>query len=143
MVQLATAFRRGTTAVCLPGPALDAVLGAQRGVARLGGAVRQPCRHNEATVRGLPMLTFDQWSGSARASALASTSPFELQQYAAAILAVSPEDPARGDIAKSETGVVAALPPVGNRYSIQRSDHAVSFFSEALRRSILGGGDQP
>lgn len=108
-----------------------------------GRAVRQPCPHKVATVRGLPMLTFDQWCGSAKALALAGTSSFELQQYAAAILAVSPEDPAHSDIATSETGVVAALPPVGYRYSFHRSDDALSFFSEPMRRSILGGGDQP
>lgn len=108
-----------------------------------GGVVRQPCRHKVATVRGLPMLTFDQWCGSAGALALAGTSSFELQQFAAAILAVSPADPASGDIATSETGVVAALPPVGYRYSFHRSEDALSFFSESMRRSILGGGDQP
>lgn len=109
----------------------------------LGVAVRQPCQHKVATVRGLPMLTFDQWCMSAGALALAGTSSFELQQYAAAIMAASPEDPTRGDVSLSETGVVAALPPVGYRYSFHRSDDALSFFSDSMRRSILGGGDQP
>lgn len=109
----------------------------------VGVAVRQPCPHKVATVRGLPMLTFDQWCGSAGALALAGTSSFELQQYAAAIMAASPEDPTRGDTSASEMGVVTALPPVGYRYSFHRSDDALSFFSNSMRRSILGGGDQP
>lgn len=108
-----------------------------------GVAVRQPCPHKVADVRGLPILSFDEWCGCAKSLDLAGVSSIELQQYAAADVAVSPEAPVREEDGRTETGVVVALPPVGYRYSFHRTDDALSFFSESMRRSILGGGDQP
>jgi len=113
-----------------------------------GRTVGQPCMHAVRRVRGQRLGSFGLWCRGLSTYALVGPTSFEVQLYAVAdalggrnVLMPPPADKAGPSPASA--GVVAALRPVGYSYSFTQSDAAVLHFSDAARRLMLGGGDQP
>jgi len=109
-----------------------------RGCDPAGWPVRQPCPHVVGRVRGVLVGTFARWCAGLSSSGLVGKTSFEVQPFAATGRQGGETGPA-----PATAGVVAALRPVGYRYSFEQTDAAVQFFSHAARRAMLGGGDQP
>ena len=113
-----------------------------------GRTIEQPCTHAVRRVRGQRLGSFGLWCRGLSTYALVGPTSLEVQVYAVAdalggrnVLMPPPADKAGPSPASA--GVVAALRPVGYSYSFTQSDAAVLHFSDAARRLMLGGGDQP